>query len=67
VRRRPLLKNTVLMILPPEGRKYGFPLPCPTNWALWDWEYQNGWLVSKGYPESLITKNFSIRLIHVEA
>ena len=54
------------MIMPPEGKKYGFPVPCPTNWAMWDWKYQNEWLVSKGYPESLITKNFYIRLVHIE-
>ena len=54
------------MILPPEGEKYGFPVACPPYWAMWDWKDQNEWLVSKGYPESLINKNFYIRLVHIE-
>jgi|TARA_R110002072_G_scaffold300689_1_gene478658 hypothetical protein len=66
-KRSPLkMRDTVLMILPPEGKKYGFPVTCPPNWAMWDWKYQNEWLVSKGYPESLITKNFYISLVHIE-
>ena len=66
-KRTPLtMANTTLMILPPEGEKYGFPVACPSNWAMWAWKDQNEWLVSKGYPESLITKNFYIRLVHIE-
>lgn len=60
------LTNTTLMILPPEGEKYGFPITCPSNWGLWEKERQDEWLVSQGYPKSLITKTFSISLVHIE-
>ncbi len=67
LKRRPLLPmNTTLMILPPQGEEHGFPIPCPPNWGMWDWKYQREWLIVKGYPESLINTNFSIRLVHIE-
>ena len=58
--------NTTLMILPPEGEKYGFPLPCPMDWGRMPREVQNAWLVNEGYPKSHITETFSISLVHIE-
>lgn len=43
-------KRTVLMIEPPSGKSYGFPKPCPVNWALWSWEEKKEWYIANNYP-----------------
>ena len=58
--------NTTLMILPPRGEEYGFPIACPSNWGRMPRESQDGWLVANGYPKSLINETFSISLVHIE-
>ena len=57
--------NTTLMVLPLKGEDYGFPQPCPPNWALFETAKKREWLIAKGYPEALLTTNFSVRLVHV--
>mgnify|MGYP003634825495 FL=1 len=52
--------STVTMILPKEGRKYGFPLPYPSNLTA---KYTlHMWLVDNGYPEELIPKEGNLDL-----
>ena len=62
--------RTVLMIEPPNGKSYGFPKPCPPNWALWSWEQKKLWYIANNYPESEIEKlgeNFKTALYHAKA
>ena len=43
-------KKTVLMIDPPSGWKYGFPMPLPDPRP----ESTTAWLVEQGYPQAEI-------------
>jgi hypothetical protein len=43
-------KKTVLMIDPPSGWKYGFPMPLPDPKP----ENTMAWLVEQGYPQAEI-------------
>jgi hypothetical protein len=46
------MKKMVMMIDPPSGWKYGFPKVLPQKFDMW--EDQRDWLVSEGYPQSVI-------------
>ena len=45
-----MTKKTVLMIDPPSGWKYGFPMPLPDPKP----ENTMAWLVEQGYPQAEI-------------
>ncbi len=59
-------KRTVLMVEPPKGSEYGFPVPVPQNWGFWETEEKKKWLIKAGYPEEELTGKLSIVLTHVE-
>ena len=59
-------KRTVLMVEPPKGSEYGFPVPAPQNWGFWETEEKKKWLIKAGYPEEELTGKLSIVLTHVE-
>jgi hypothetical protein len=45
----------VLMVDPPEGWKYGFPKPMHEEYFTLKEDFDfNRWLVSEGYPQSII-------------
>ena len=44
------ISKTVLMIDPPSGWKYGFPMPVPDPRP----ENMTAWLVEQGYPQKEI-------------
>lgn len=47
-------KDTVKIIDPPEGWKYGFPMPIPKESDKWTFEELRNWLVKQGYPGKTI-------------
>ena len=49
-----LLKNTELVIDPPNGEQYGFPKTLPRNWCHWEWEEKKRWFIQEGYPKEEI-------------
>jgi hypothetical protein len=62
-------KRTVLMVEPPEGSKYGFPIEVPQNWGFWEWEEKKRWFILKGYPKDLLESygsDFTCSLEHFE-
>jgi hypothetical protein len=50
----------LMMILPPKGRKYGFPKPYPQN--LTHKYTLSMWLVEQGYPAEQIPKDGVLNL-----
>lgn len=48
------MKKIITMIDPPSGWKYGFPKPMPKQFETW--EESRAWLISEGYPESMIER-----------
>lgn len=44
----------VMMIDPDSGWKYGFPKPLPSDHMDWGEKQMDEWLVSEGYPRTLL-------------
>lgn len=50
------MKNSVMMIDPPSGWRYGFPKQVPDNLREMDSSALGKWLVDNGYPQSEVDR-----------
>ena len=48
------MTNTVTMIDPPSGWRYGFPKALPEGWDKYTQEGRVHWFLNQGYPQWLI-------------